>query len=291
MTSKERLSKIFLPYIIVTAISLISFGIIYYRYVVAQEPDIDRGFANLGLPALYLIPFQIVILVWFAKNFRTPKKRLLSFFFLIYSFSIFPVITVLPIIRKMSMPIVSVKNVYSIEDTNVHFYKILDFYIDTTKIGETYTFTAESRRHGKEYYAMNVGFAAPIKQKNANGSKYTYWCYEQYNKNTDSRNVAPDFLEVYKQQCRVDYIRYTKTENIKYFEKIPERWINGTTLEAINDSSNRSNKPIIVLVPHNETIGEENLKQTFYFIAALLAQIGFWLLVTFKSLPKTPQKT
>lgn len=292
ITTKERLNKIFLPYILFTLTAIIIFDIIYYLKFVVHEPMWNIGFVNIGLPLLYLIPIQIIILIWYNRNFSTPKKgKPIAMFFLFYSFSTFSLCTTLPLVRKVNQSIVNVKNVYHIKSENSYYYKINDFYVDTLNIGETYKFSRESRRYGREYYAMTAGFAAPLRHMGNNENKFTYWYYKSYAKSTKNTNVPADFLEVYNAQSRRNFITHAKPEEIKYFEKIPERWISSTMLEAINDSSNRNNKKTIVLVPHYETINEETMKQILYFIAALLVQIGFCLLITFKSIRKNPKKT
>lgn len=105
-----------------------------------------------------------------------------------------------------------------------------------------------------------------------------------YYETTKNTKVPVNFLEVYKEKCKADFIKTSKSNDITYFEKIPTKWIKEGTQEAINNSRNRDNKTIIVLEPHYETLVEEILKQILFLLVALFLQIGFGLLFTSKSI-------
>jgi hypothetical protein len=288
MTKADRLRKIFLPYFIINILAIIVYNIFYYSNFVLYEPSFDSTFINISLPLLYMIVLNVIVTFWFLKNFITPKKgNPFYLFFLFYTFSVLPLLTSIPLIREAVQSIVTVNNLSDIKDTdNQYHYKIKDYYIDITKTGEACYFTNESSRHGRKYYSMTAGFATPMIQLNNNNNNFVYWYIRNYYENTDNTKVSIDFIKIYREKCRVDFITTLKPERIVYFEKIPTERVKEATIQAIKDSSNRSNKPFIILVPHYETLDTEVFKQALIVIATLLIQIGFGLLITLKSNPK-----
>lgn len=176
MITAHRLKKIFLPYITINILAIIIFDILYYQNFVMREPKHDFGHAEINLPLLYLIAVNTIVTLWLLRNFDTPKKgKPVILFFLFYIFSIFPLLLSLPLVRQITQALVTVNSVNDIKDTEIQLYRIKDFYVDTTKIGESYSFTKESGRYGRKFYGLRVVFAAPINQIGTNGNNFTHW--------------------------------------------------------------------------------------------------------------------
>jgi hypothetical protein len=224
-----------LPYIIISAVSILIFDIVYYFFFIQQKPLYSISVCNILIPACFALAVHLlfVLPLTLRVNFHGKNNRFVANLLPLMMLSFSIVISVF-LVRDLTAEVKTVNSVTEIDpQSNGRYFKIAAFDIDRTKVGASFWITKHTRKHRPSQIVLNLSLAAPVKINSTPDEPSIYWFCEDYDYNTKKTVIVDSDKDDFNFNTYKDFLSPKTINNVIYLERVPKNWVDSHDILAV----------------------------------------------------------